>query len=72
MTDDNKNLLSDKADRVIALVLTVAVSVLVLAIEGKWASAETTEWFSRAVAVIAVLSSVFGWGVVARPWKGQP
>lgn len=71
MPDQNNNLIPDKADKVISVILMVAVAVLALMIEGKWCSAEVTVWFQRTVALIGVLSSIFAWGVVKRPGGGH-
>ena len=55
--------MSDRLQRQIASILTAIVAVLVLAAEGSWWP-EATVWLHRAVAAIAAVSSVMGWGVV--------
>lgn len=70
MIDKNNNMIPDSWDKVIAVVLTVFISVALLAVEGNW-WAGATQWLSRAIAIVAILSSVFNWGVVARPGRGE-
>jgi hypothetical protein len=69
--DANNNMIPDRWDRRIALVLTVIVGVLILMRNGAWFGSDATVWFTRVVEVIALLSSVFGWGMLARPGKGS-
>jgi len=69
MPDANGNGIPDNVDRWIGVALALVVGVLTLAIEGSWGGAEVVKWSSRAVAIVAVVSNVFGWGIAARPGK---
>ena len=70
MPDANGNGIPDNIDRWIGVALALVVGVLTLAIEGAWGGPETVQWLSRAVAIVAVVSNVFGWGIASRPGKG--
>ena len=69
MPDANNNGIPDRIDRWIGVALALVVGVLSLAIEGQWGGADVVRWAGRAVAVVAVVSNVFGWGIAARPGK---
>jgi len=56
--------MSDRLQRQIATALTLLVAVLTTMAEGQWWP-EATVWMQRAIALVAVVSSVMGWGVVA-------
>ena len=70
MPDANDNMIPDRIDRWVGLVLALVVGVLTLAIEGRWGGADVTVWLTRALGVIAVVSSVFKWGTFRAPGKG--
>lgn len=53
-----------KWQRTVALILAALVAVLTTIAEGDWFPAATV-WIQRVVALVAVVSSVMGWGVVA-------
>jgi hypothetical protein len=59
------------ADKWIASSLAFVVGLLTMAIEGKWFGPDVLCWFTRSVAMIALASSVFGWGVLKRPGGGK-
>jgi len=53
----------DRHQKKIALVLTALVAVLTTMAEGQWFPSATV-WMQRIVALVAIVSSVMGWGVV--------
>ena len=62
--------MSDKTQRQIALALTALVAALTTAAEGQWFGSDATVWMQRVVALVAVVSSVMGWGVVLPGRRG--
>ena len=55
--------MSDSVKKQIALILAALVAVLTTMAEGQWFPSATI-WLQRIVALVAVVSSVMGWGVV--------
>ncbi len=53
----------DAHQKKIALVLTALVACLTTMAEGQWWP-DATVWLQRVVALVAVVSSVMGWGIV--------
>lgn len=70
--DVQGNTIPDVWDKRIAKIIAAVVAVLVLVSE--WcAGGSVAVWCTRAVAALAVISNIFGWGMVVRPGKAtQP
>ena len=58
--------MTDSVKKIIGTSLTAFVSLATLAIVGDWFVDPVAIWLTRSVHAIAVLSSIFGWGVIVN------